>query len=103
MKEVNTMNAEPDCEKWITDDLALATFLHMEHEIMGLEWREPSDCFFIFELTDDLMDDAATFSGGLASVDPREFMRIYGALKRKMTASRPREMDPRSRRPVRHV
>lgn len=83
---------------WDTDDLALATFLFMKYELVKLDWREPSDCYFVFEATDELFNDAAEYSGGWATVNPREYMRVYGTLKRRMTQSRPPEMDPRRTR-----
>jgi hypothetical protein len=85
-------------EIWTTDDLALAAFLVMQdHDIIKMEWKPPGDCYFVFLLDDDaaVMNDVVDFTGGLARVDPKEFILVYNRVKSAMLNDRPRDMDPR--------
>lgn len=71
-------------EIWTTDDLAFATFLTLQgHDIQEMEWSDGT-CEFKFLIEDNFMNDVIDYTGGLARVDPKEFMTSFNRTKRRI-------------------
>jgi hypothetical protein len=71
-----------DPEKFYrTDDMAMATFLKMEgFTAQQVGWIGDT-CYWWFNDGDALADCIEVFHNGEASVEPREYSRVYGLSK----------------------
>lgn len=71
---------EPD---FITDDLALASFLHMEgHEFkIDVQGRK---AHFVFSPCDEIAGDVSDYRDGIVEVEPREYTQATAHVRRRM-------------------
>lgn len=79
---------DPD-EFYRTNDMAMATFLKMNsHAVQQMRWAG-STCYWIFRVTDNLLDCVEEFTDGNARVEPREYNRVFTQTKREFYDSKP--------------
>lgn len=75
-------------ETWRTDDLALATYLVVSGNgtiKLELEWDgDIAYGYFVFRMSDSLLDDVEDFISGNARVEPREYSRRFGRMKKSV-------------------
>ena len=70
-------------EFYRTTDMSLVTFLKMEgHTPQDILWEDPT-CYWIFRITDSLLDAVDDYTEGAARVDPREYNREFSTTKRE--------------------
>lgn len=81
------MELDPE-EFYRTNDMAMATFLKMRgHSVQLLVW-ESKTCYWIFRVTDALLDDMELFSDGKAVVEPRSYNKVFTQVKREFYDSK---------------
>lgn len=72
-----------------TNDMAMATFLRMQgHAVQHIQWIGGT-CYWIFSVTDSLLDQVEEFTDGHARVEPREYNRVFTQTKREFYDSKP--------------
>lgn len=81
-------------EIWTTDDLGIATFLVMQGHEVATVWSG-AKCMFEFVIEGELMNEIVDYTGGMASVDPKEFHANVNQRRREMLN------DPRRRHAAR--
>lgn len=75
--------AQEPIADFITDDLALASFLHMEGYVFNIDCQG-TKAFFVFPPAEDLETDVADYRDGVAEVEPREYMLATGHVRKCM-------------------
>jgi len=71
-----------------TNDMAQVTFLKMSGQTsQGIAW-EGNTCYWLFRVSDGLMDLIDNFASGEAQVEPREYNRIFTMTKREFYDSK---------------
>jgi hypothetical protein len=75
------MNPE---EFYKTEDMAMVTFLRMQsHAVQSVEWEGGHTCYWMFRVTDALLDATEDFLDGSATVEPREFSKKFSQTKKE--------------------
>jgi hypothetical protein len=65
------------------NDMAMVTFLKLRgHTAQDVQWNG-STCFWVFRVTDSLLDLIDDFVDGKALVEPREYNRMFSDTKRE--------------------
>lgn len=79
------MNNEIDIDEFHkVNDMALVTFLKMRgHTVQDVTWSGQT-CYWLFRVTDGLMDLIDDFVEGRARVEPREYNRMFSDTKREL-------------------
>lgn len=76
-------------EFYRTNDMAMATYLKLEgHPSQTVLWHGGT-CYWVFRISDRLLDLADGFVGGDARVEPREYNRVFTQTKREFYDSKP--------------
>lgn len=87
-----TQHMDPE-EFYRTNDMGMATFLKLEgHPCQDLQWSGTT-CFWVFRVTDALLEATEDFLAGDARVEPKAYNKEYNATKREFYESK----DGRSR------
>ena len=72
-----------------TNDMAMATYLKLQgFPVQVIEWKSGT-CYWIFRVSDFMLDELEKFQEGRAMVEPREYNRIYARSKREFYDARP--------------
>lgn len=90
MSQVATVEHEElDPEEFYrTNDMAMSTFLKLnQHDLQAVRW-ESGTCYWIFRVTDAILDLVEDFTAGRALVEPKAYNRIFTATKREFYDSR---------------
>ena len=75
-------------EFYRTNEMSLATYLEMRgHALQVIRW-ESNTCYWVFRVTDAILDDIEDFSSGNALVEPREYNRVFTRVKREFYDSK---------------
>lgn len=83
-----TLDLDPE-EFYRTNDMAMATFLKMQsHSVQCMTW-EGRTCYWVFRITDNLLDCVEEFTAGEARVEPRGYNRVFTQTKREFYDSKP--------------
>ena len=79
------MDREIDIDEFHrVNDMALVTFLKMRgHTVQDVVWNG-STCYWLFRVTDGLLDLVDDFVEGRALVEPREYNRAFSDTKREL-------------------
>jgi hypothetical protein len=71
-----------------TNDMAMATYLKMQgHSVQRVLWTGPT-CYWVFRVTDALLDATEDFLGGESRVEPREYSKKFSETKKEFYDSR---------------
>jgi hypothetical protein len=82
------LDLDPE-EFFRTNDMAMATFLKLNsHSVQRMTWVGGT-CYWIFRVTDDLLECVEEFTAGEARVEPREYNRVFTQTKREFYDSKP--------------
>lgn len=89
-------SAETTTEDWFnpsdfyrTNDMAMVTFLKVEdHPVQKILW-ERGTCYWIFRISDALLDAIDSFTDREARIEPKEYNRVYGQTKKEFYDSAP--------------
>lgn len=68
---------------FITEDLALASFLHMEGYQFSIDCQGRK-AWFVFAPDNDLESTVADYRDGVAEVEPRQFTQATGHVRKRM-------------------
>lgn len=80
---------DPD-EFYRTNDMAMVTFLKTKsHSVQKVLW-EGETCYWMFRVTDALLDATEDFLDGSAVVEPREYSRKFNETKKEFYESKDR-------------
>lgn len=75
-------------EFYRTNDMAAVTFLKLKgHPVQEVIWQMET-CFWVFRITEALLDDNEEFADGQARVEPREYNRVFGETKKELYNSK---------------
>jgi len=78
-------------EFYRTNDMAQTTYLKLRgHAVQLITW-ESGSCYWIFRITDALLDDLEHFSSGRARVEPREYNKVFTIVKHEFYDSKNKE------------
>ena len=79
------MNTE---EFYRTNDMGMATFLKLEgHPCQEMLWQGDV-CYWVFRVTDALLDDTEDFLDGSARVEPKAYNKEFNLTKREFYDSK---------------
>ena len=89
-------SADIDLEDFYrTNDMAMATYLKMQgHPVQTLIWAHDV-CFWVFRVTDALLEETEVFLEGGARVEPRAYNRTFSDTKREFYDSKDRRQGRR--------
>lgn len=74
-----------------TNDMAMATYLKLRgHSAQTITWLSGT-CYWVFRVTDALLDAVELFTGGEAVVEPKEYNRVFTQTKREFYDSKSRQ------------
>ena len=66
-----------------TNDMSLVTFLKLKgHSPQDIAWSGGT-CFWIFRVSDPLLDLMDNFNEGKALVEPREYNKVFSTTKKE--------------------
>lgn len=83
-------NLDPE-EFFRTNDMAMSTYLKVRgHVVQAVEWKSGT-CYWIFRVSDLLLDEVELFMAGSARIEPKEYNRVFTQTKREFYDSRPDE------------
>lgn len=81
-----------------TNDMAMVTFLKISgHAVQRVFW-EAATCYWIFRVTDVLLNQVSEFLAGDARIEPREYNRVFNQTKREFYDTNPSNVPPLTRR-----
>lgn len=91
-------NLDPE-EFYRTNDMAMATYFRLRgHSAQAILWLSGT-CYWVFRITDALLDEIELFTGGNAVVEPKEYNRVFTQIKREFYDSKA-DQETKSRRPA---
>lgn len=74
---------------WRTNDMAFATYLKLEgFSSQNVSWQYGT-CYWVFRVTDGLLDVVRKFEEGQALVEPREYSKAFSLTKKEFYNSKP--------------
>lgn len=75
-------------EFYRTNDMAMATFLKMNgNPVQHMSWVGQT-CYWVFRITDALLDQIELFGEGNARVEPKEYNRAFHQTKKEFYLSK---------------
>lgn len=78
-----------------TSDMALVSYLKfLGHEPQDVVW-ENGTCYWIFVQSDGLISSVDTYASGQATIEPKEYNRLFGKTKREFFDNNPDEHNRR--------
>lgn len=87
-EEVRDLDPE---EFFRTNDMSMATYLKVRgHVTQAVDWKSGT-CYWIFRVSDLLLDEVDRFLGGDALIEPKEYNRVFTQTKREFYDSKPDE------------
>lgn len=77
-------------EEWRTDDMSLAAYLRYlnPEDFLRYEW-EGASCYIVFERSEEIVQQATSFMGGDARVDPVRYLSVRAQVREELKSSRP--------------
>lgn len=82
-----THTLDPE-EFYRTNDMGMATFLKLEgNPCQDLQWKGDT-CYWIFRVTDALLESTEAFLEGTARVEPKAYNKEYNSTKREFYESK---------------
>lgn len=74
-----------------TNDMSMATYLKVKgHVTQMIDWKSGT-CYWIFRISDLLLDEVDKFLAGEALIEPKEYNRVFTQTKREFYDSKPDE------------
>lgn len=72
-----------------TNDMALATYLKLQgHTPQAVIW-ERATCYWLYRVTDHLLDSLDDFNESRALVEPKEYNKVFNQTKREFYDTKP--------------
>jgi hypothetical protein len=76
-------------EHYRSNDMAMVTYLKIcGHSVQRVVW-ESGTCYWVFWVSDTLLDQVEVFIGGNALIEPREYNKVFNQTKREFYDSKP--------------
>lgn len=71
------------------NDMGVVTYLRCEgYTAQAMQW-ENGTCYWVFRISDSLLDHLDRYQGNNAQVNPRDYNRRYAEVKREFYDNRP--------------
>lgn len=78
-----------------TNDMAMVTFLKISgHSVQKVFW-EAGTCYWVFRVSEVLLELIDTFLAGNARIEPREYNRVFNSTKREFYDTQPQQAGRR--------